>query len=300
MKTLVVSVIYKGVEKYFETYIKSIISQNYREFDFILFNDGIEEDILSSYHINVKIIYDPLKKTPAEIRQNCINYAVLNKYDNIIFTDSDDIYSKNRFEKDVEFLSKFDFVFNNICLINENGSIIDNMFYKRFKTDDYLNDLNLILDKNVIGMSNSAVKTRCLENIQIPSAIIAVDWYLFSVLLINNKKGKFIQDSITYYRQHNSNLIGANSLLTKERLLKGIRVKKIHYFSLSEYCKKNNKSELSQLYKRYMKEIIELEQKIKDKVFLKEYIQVINKNFNDIYSGWWSEILTINEWEKYA
>lgn len=83
MKNLVVSVIYKGVDKYLDTYIKSIIAQNYRKFDFLLFNDGIEEDILSSYHINVKIIYDPLKKTPAEIRQNCINYAILNKYKSI-------------------------------------------------------------------------------------------------------------------------------------------------------------------------------------------------------------------------
>lgn len=300
MKNLVVGVIYKEVEKYLDQYIKSIIAQNYRNFDFLLFNDDLEEDILINYNFKINLINAPLKETPAEIRQDCIDYAILNEYDTIIFTDSDDIYSENRIEKDIEFLSEFDFVFNDICLINENESIIDSMFYKKFNISNYMHDLNLILDKNVIGLSNSSVNTNCLQNIHIPSDIIAVDWYLYSLLLINDRKGKFIKDSKTYYRQHTLNLVGMNNLLTERRLLTGIKVKKTHYLYLSEYCKDNNKSELCQIYKIYFEEIIELEQKIKDKMFLEEYIQVVNNNFNDIYSGWWSEILTINEWRKYA
>ena len=80
MKNLVVGVIYKEVEKYLDQYIKSIIAQNYRNFDFLLFNDDLEEDILINYNFKINLINAPLKETPAEIRQDCIKGWQISDY----------------------------------------------------------------------------------------------------------------------------------------------------------------------------------------------------------------------------
>jgi len=38
---------------------------------------------------------------------------------------------------------------------------------------------------------------------------------------------------------------------------------------------------------------------LKEKKFLKKYINIINMNMGEIYNGWWSEIITLKEFEKY-
>jgi len=57
--------------------------------------------------------------------------------------------------------------------------------------------------------------------------------------------------------------------------------------------------EVTKIYYKKLEEINTLNKYIQDDVFCKRYIDVINKNYKKIYSGWWSEILPISEWRKY-
>ena len=45
-----------------------------------------------------------------------------------------------------------------------------------------------------------------------------------------------------------------------------------------------------------MEELIE---EMRNPDFIKRYINTIDRNFTDIYKGWWSEILTLEELRKY-
>lgn len=98
-----------------------------------------------------------------------------------------------------------------------------------------------VRDKNIFGFSNTACNTRYLRNIEIPSEIIAVDWYLFTKVLELGAKACFTAEASTYYRQWEENIIGANKK-TKEQIITGIKAKYFHY----KFLKYNQKEFLNQ------------------------------------------------------
>ncbi|GAI25326.1 unnamed protein product, partial [marine sediment metagenome] len=155
-----------------------------------------------------------------------------------------------------------------------------------------------IIDKNIIGFGNSGVKVKKLDNLYIPKEILAVDWWIYSILLLNSCKGRYISKAINYYRQHENNL-GTSTNLNKNKLLNGVRLKQIHYENLLTYCKNHKIKEATKIYYKKLGEINELDKYIQNDSFCRRYIEVINKNFSEIYNGWWSEILPISEWRKY-
>lgn len=295
---LLIGVIYPEVQKYLADYCKSIKSQDMNEFDILILNDGfIGEFPLKNNKITIIDIKNNLSL--AEIRMLGIKYAIENDYKYIIFSDTDDYFSLNRISVSINKLEKYDFVFNELYLINEKKDVIQKSYYTNIlKKVEYLSYLE-ITNRNLFGLGNTAAKVIKLKDLFIPKEIIAVDWWIFSILLLNKYKGGFIKEAITYYRQHNNNFIGISKKLNKTIFQKGIRVKQIHYKSLLRYCEDRKMKEATKIYSKKLEEINMLNKYIQDESFCKRYIEVINKNYKKIYSGWWSEILPINEWRKY-
>ena len=76
-------------------------------------------------------------------------------------------------------------------------------------------------------------------------------------------------------------------------------MKQIHYKNLLIYCDNHKMKEATEIYYKKLEEINTLDKYIKDDIFCERYIEIINDNYKEIYSGWWSEILPIKEWSKY-
>ncbi len=295
---LLIGVIYPKVRKYLLDYCKSIEYQDTNNYDILILNDGfIGRFPLKNKRITIIDIKNKL--TPAEIRMLGIKYAIENDYKYIIFSDTDDYFSSNRISVSINKLEKYDFVFNELYLINKKKDVIQKSYYNNMlKKIEYTNYLEII-NGNLFGLGNAAVKVNKLKELFIPKEINAVDWWIFSILLLNKCKGGFIKEAITYYRQHNNNFIGISKKLNKTILQKGIKTKRIHYKDLLTYCEDHKMKEATKIYSKKLEEINTLNKYIKDDSFCKRYIEVINKNYKKIYSGWWSEILPINEWRKY-
>lgn len=295
--TLLLGVIYPGVEKYLTDYCNSIKFQDTVNFDILILNDNYRNAFpLNNRRVNIINIYKKL--TPAEIRMVGIKYAIENKYEKLIFSDPDDYFSKNRISQSKEKLHDYDFVYNKIVLVDSANNFIENPYFKNMDIKAEYSSYLDILDKNSIGYGNSAVKVDKLKNLYIPKEITAVDWWIFSILLLNGCRGVYIRDAINYYRQYSTNL-GIGKKLTKKALLKGIKSKEIHYKNLVTYCKVNNLKEEKKIYNQKLNEINELSRYIQDDKFCKKYIKKVNENYTKIYSGWWSNILSLKEWEKY-
>lgn len=296
--TLLLGVIYQSVDKYLLDYCKSIKSQDINRFDILILNDGFIGGFpLKNKRITIIDIKNKL--TPAEIRMLGIKYAIENDYKYVIFSDTDDYFSLNRISVSINKLEKYDFVFNEFCLTNEKRDIIQKSYYNNIlKKVEYTSYLEII-NGNLFGLGNAAVKVNKLKELFIPKEIIAVDWWIFSILLLNKCKGRFIEEAITYYRQHNNNFIGINKKLNKNILQKGIKTKQIHYKNLLTYCKDHKIKEATKIYYKKLEEINTLNKYMQDDSFCKRYIEVINKNYSKIFNGWWSEILPIKEWRKY-
>jgi len=296
--TLLIGVIYPKVQKYLADYYKSIKSQDMNKFDILILNDGFIGGFpLKNKRITIIDIRNKL--TPAEIRMLGIKYAIENDYKYIIFSDTDDYFSSNRISVSINKLVKYDFVFNELYLINEKKDVIQKSYYNNIlKKVEYASYLEII-NGNLFGLGNAAVKVNRLKELFIPKEIIALDWWIFSILLLNKCKGEFIKEAITYYRQHNNNFIGISKKLNKIILQKGIKTKRIHYKNLLIYCEDHKMKKATKIYSKKLEEINTLNKYIQDDSFCKRYIDVINKNYSKIFNGWWSEILPISEWRKY-
>ena len=196
-------------ERYIYDFFDSLINQTYKNFDIIVINDGYEkfDRIKNKYHHNLNIIEVKYSDTPAKNREYGINYCIDQKYDFLIFGDSDDYFQKNRVKKSLEFLKKTDVVVNDLSLFNIDGVFKEKYISHRINNLENI-DLEFIKDKNIFGMSNTAINLKKLTKVFFDDKIVAVDWYFFKRLLEKGLKAIFTNETITYYRQHEKNTIG--------------------------------------------------------------------------------------------
>lgn len=294
MKLAVLSVIFKQNLKYFNDFINSLNNQTDNNFTFILLIDNFDFKLNDyTFPNNTKILNIDYPTTIANNRKLLIDEAANLKMDVIAFADTDDIFHKDKIEILKSKLNNNGFIFHDMFVFKKDNEISKDTFYQNLNTTtDFIKDN--ILRFNLIGLGNSAIDLLLIKDIDIPNKIKSVDWLIFSNLIINGCNFKFINDSLSYYRQHINNIIGANKFLNETLLELGIENKKMIYQNLLN-CNQNDFKYIRNAYER----IIKLEEKILfDKSFKNIYIRKINQNIDKIYKGWWSQILTIEEWKK--
>jgi glycosyltransferase involved in cell wall biosynthesis len=220
--------------------LDSLVEQTFNEFYLIVVNDGSEEfsELSKSYKKKLKIIELKGVANPAENRQIGINYCIEFGYDYLIFGDSDDTFSKNRVEQSVKLLKEYDVVVNDLTLFENDLILEKNYLSNRFKNNQVIN-FEDIINKNILGLSNTAIRLSKIERLVIPKELIAVDWYFFSLLLLQGRKAIFINDAVTYYRQYAGNLVGLKEL-DEKAFKRGWQVKRVHYQALSKITDRVN------------------------------------------------------------
>ena len=262
-------------------FFNSLQNQAYKNFDVIVVNDGYEnfEEFTTEFK-NLSIVELKHSNTLAKNREFGINYVKDNYYDILVFGDSDDYFDTNRVQVSVDILKDFDIVVNDLTLFNdENGIYCKRYISNRIKNNTEI-ELEFIKDKNIFGFSNTAVKVSVLENINFDKDLIAVDWYLYSILLLRKKKAVFNSKTVTYYRQYINNTIGFGSN-TIETILKGIAVKNKHYSLLQ-------KEDI--MFKALRENILEFKKRIVGNFCITELTK--QKIENPL---WWEEVRLIEE-----
>lgn len=258
-----------------DSYFNSLALQSYTDFDVIIVNDGFKNirNYLNKYsHLN--IVELECAESIARNREVLINYAHQSNYDNIIFCDFDDYFSPNRVELTRSLLQYHDLVVNDL-LICRNGHVSNNGYISNRFPDNYKISLVDILEKNFLGLSNTAIKRSVLEPIAFPQDLIAVDWFFFTTILFKAPTAVFTNKTYTYYRQHEHTLagIGRSDL---QQLEKEITVKKQHYNSLST---------LDPLFEDYYEKVCEFEYRIYEKN-PSDYLANLKFKLN-IFPLWW-------------
>jgi len=221
-------------------FFNSLKNQTYKEFDLVVVNDECKnfKKFQIAYREVLSIIELPYSNTPAKNREYGINYCIDNNYDILIFGDSDDYFESNRVEKSIELLKDNDIVVNDLTLFDENGIYEEKYMSIRIENNSIIN-FEFIKDRNIFGLSNTAISLKNIQMLVIPNDLIAVDWYIFSRLLLDDKKAIFTNETVSYYRQHNHNTVGIKDMDLKS-FKRGIEVKKKHYESLSLFTNEFN------------------------------------------------------------
>jgi len=280
-ETAFISAVYPGVEEYLGDFLTSLAAQDYKSFDVIIVNDGLEdceEKLSLHYDLNIRTV--SADGTPAQVRKEGIRYLCENDYKTVIFGDSDDYFAPNRIGKLLSCLGTNDVVLNELTLVDKKKNVIEKHYLSERLKDGQSVPFCYIRNKNCFGFSNTATRVSLLKDIPIPKDLIAVDWYIFSYLLTIGARAVFTSATETFYRQYSNNTIGIGAL-DERKILTGIRVKAVHYHALSkEY------SEFAKLAEMFasLENIL-----LSDKEKLSNYCSRIH-GLNLVNPLWWENI----------
>ena len=287
-KVAFLSTVYPGADTYLDDFFKSLVTQDYKHFDVIILNDGLDNfEKYSSLYKTLNIHEIKYTDTPAKIREKGLKYTIENKYDVIIFGDCDDYFKNNRLSESIRCLEAYDVVVNDFDLLSNDNKIITPNYLSNRLNDNQEILLDYVLDKNCFGLSNTAINAKFLRSICFDSNLIAVDWYLFSFLLLRGIRAVFTNNTGTYYRQYEGNAIGISSL-DDSKILKGIEAKLIHYREMAKLS-----DEFLPLYESFynLRNAIS-----KNNGFKESYLEQI-RNREIVSPLWWENIKLLNEGE---
>jgi len=203
--------VFPANRQYICKFLDSLKKQTYTNFDIVIVNDGLKEfhEIKEIYSNDMSIIDLEYSNTPANNREYGIEYCIKNNYDILIFGDSDDYFSVNRVEKSIEYLKSYDIVVNDLSLFDDRG-VIEEKYISNRLDNNSLVQYDFIKDKNIFGLSNTAIKLNGVNKVKIEDNVIAIDWFIFKNLLKEGRTAIYTNEMITYYRQHDNNTIGLN------------------------------------------------------------------------------------------
>ena len=215
MKIAFLTTIFPMKKQFLFDFFNSLNNQTHDNFDVVVANDGYSNfnEIKLKYG-KLNIVELECSNTPAKNREYGINYCIERKYDILIFGDSDDYFSNNRVELALEALNSNDIVVNDVSLFDNDGTYEDMYISNRLENDSKVN-FNYIKNKNIFGLSNTALKINILSKVSFDKDLVAVDWYLYKGLLKNGCKAIFTNKAITYYRQYKDNTVGLQAVKGK-------------------------------------------------------------------------------------
>jgi len=202
------TVIYPIERKFLEDFFRSLEGQTYQMFDIVVVNDGYEnfEEIVRTFNdLNIREL--PGTGNIPRNRELGINFCIDEGYENIVFGDCDDYFQSNRLEESLILLKDFDVVVNDLSTFNKNGPVANNYFSNRINNGDTI-DYDFIADKNIFGFSNTALRLKGFSKVVISEDVFPPDWHFFKMILSDNKKAIFTNATTTFYRQHDSNMLG--------------------------------------------------------------------------------------------
>lgn len=217
--SLMVSVvipIYNG-ESYIEDTIRSVIDQSYQNFEIVVvdnYSDDKSAQIvcaLATQDSRIKYIkLDFNSGGPARPR----NIGIQNSNGALVaFLDADDIWEKNKLEKQISFLvdNDFDFVSSDYSFIDNQGMPIRISTASAVKK--FLFSINHTI-KSTIFFSNiytSSVLVKKSDELIFDEDTLlmaAEDWYLWLTLLSKGRKHGFLKEELIRYRITDNSTVG--------------------------------------------------------------------------------------------
>lgn len=230
MKFAFATVIYPQVVKFLPVFIKSLRDQTCPNFHLVIVNDGCDEKDIIIEGLDFNIVSGG--KSITENREILIKAVLDQKFEWVIFGDSDDFFDSNRIEVINEYSKDYDLISNDIIPVE--GDKIWNPHFQKILGNFSEIATVFIRDKNLFGFSNTACRTEYLKNKSIPTEIIAVDWFLFAKVIQTGARACFTAKTCTYYRQWEENIIGINKSDIRE-IKTGIKAKYFHYKNMLNY-----------------------------------------------------------------
>ena len=251
MKSAILTVVYTQEKKFIDDYVLSINSQTSKQFDVILFDDGIESSLL---HYLMRKIEVPIRlirqnhfseiNTFASSRMTLVKYALDHDYKIIHFCDFDDAFTSNRIATVQNKIQAGYICFHDVIKFSTtNNSFSIGKIPLSSEMSSFpqtIMDFKENSESNFIGFSNSSLNLERInfdfgKFVGLMNENKVVDWPFFSILLLANFKAIKVKNVYTYYRIHDSNIGNENKIPEKDKILNEIQNKVIFYGVMKNY-----------------------------------------------------------------
>ena len=198
---------YNG-EKYLDFAIKSILNQNYKNWELIFFDNNSKDDsrsIIKKYK-DKRIKY--FKSTTTHKLYKARNLAIQKcKGEFISFLDVDDFWRHNKIKKQIQIFllhKNVDLVFSNVFIINEGKK--KKYIYLKKKIDGEITPKKLINNNFVIPILTTMVRKKIFKKIKFNDSYSIIGDFDFFVRASLNFKIEYMHEALAYYRIHGLNL----------------------------------------------------------------------------------------------
>ena len=201
MNEIKISVImseYNTPDSIFDKAVKSILAQDYKDYEFIIINDSdknLDEYVKKFNDNRIKVINNEINIGLGKSLNKAIDIA---KGEYIARMDTDDICLQGRFKKQIEFLD------NNkeYCLVSGNANLIDenDSIYGKINSSGEVRKEQLYSSACFIHPTVMFRKKDIIKVGKYPEIRRAQDYALWCQLYLNGYKGYILNDIFLNYR----------------------------------------------------------------------------------------------------
>ena len=207
---------------YLKETLISILNQSYADLEIIVIDDNSQDntsEVVQSLNSD-RIIYYRQQKIGIIGKLRNIGISKSN-YDLIAFCDDDDIWRRDKLEKQLKYMDKYDLICSNARIIDDRGELIKN---RRLIINEESKELDIysLLLGNIIITSTVILKKEKLNQTGIfdenEKYYCSEDYDLWLRYTTGNKL-YYINEDLIYYREHLSN---SNNFFHRQKMLKNV------------------------------------------------------------------------------
>lgn len=278
--------VHPGSIAYFPYWYSSIKMQTDNDFELWIAIDGVsKEDIFDKIGFKFAAQWTSLEsgKSIAEIRNSAWE-CIVDKYEQVIFADSDDCLLSTRVETAKKGLDRFDLFACGMKLMDEGGNLMASDFAHEFILDT-------LVRCNVFGLTNSAFNTYALKKLlPIPRQCRLIDWYLATLAWLNNYNIGYDPFPQMLYRQYEGSISCVSPPFRKNQILHASELMIQHYNIIMKYSAGDMLSCLSE----------DILLKAKDRIEKFKFIMSHDFDALEQYTNALNTMPAINSWWYYV
>jgi glycosyltransferase involved in cell wall biosynthesis len=205
-------------EKYIKEQLDSILKQLHKNDEIIVSDNGSTDQtlaIISHYQDSrIKIFHHKRHKTnlPEKYKkgywcsQNFFNAIGKALGDVIFLADQDDLWKDNKIATVLEYLYTYDVVMSNISIIDGNGNIVEENFFKKSPISGSI--INAVATNPYFGCAMAFKKSILKYVLPIPKTCVSYDLWIGCIAQKKDMVG-FIDEPLINYRRHDKNISSA-------------------------------------------------------------------------------------------